>query len=44
MGAFVVNIFLFLFALKADLYNLEVLSLINMVFLSFAFLINSNKT
>ncbi len=44
LGAFVLNIFLFSFAYKADLYNLEILSLVNMVFLSFAFLINSNKT
>lgn len=44
IGAFLINVFLFLFARKVDLYDLELLSIVNMIFLSFAFLINTNKT
>jgi len=44
IGAFAINVFLFLFAKQVGLSELELLSIINMIFLSFAVLINTNKT
>jgi hypothetical protein len=43
MGAFVINVGLFIFAHKMDFYDLEVLSILNMIFLSFTMLLDTNK-
>jgi len=42
--AFFLNIGLFAFAYTINNFDLEVLSLVNMIFLSFAMLIDRNKT
>lgn len=43
-GAFFLNAGLFAFAYSINNFDLEVLSLVNMIFLSFAILIDRNKT